>query len=275
MKVPKPKTPLLKGVAEYLKKQPFNHAEHGYATGQISRELRDAIISGKRYEETQHLFDAMRKAILDTPPGGMNKIGKSLELQKLIEAKKRSDVNDYAGKNRILAELLNKHPKQFKVDSDLNQQYVGITHKPSGFRIHTQRKLIPTGIEKMSEKERVRVVLPYNGKFLLERLANPAWPKNYGKKRHIGGGIEAGETPEQAASREMNEELGIKVDPSHFKYLGKHEGQHYIELPQSKHDLKPGSYKATVGSDPFIHLEHTHPHGDDYMGPAMHLFGNK
>ena len=75
------------------------------------------------------------------------KLAKSLELKKLIEAKKRSDAGDYAAKNRILADLLNGKPEQFKIDSELNQKYVGVTHKPSGFRIHTQRKLIPSNIE--------------------------------------------------------------------------------------------------------------------------------
>ena len=78
---------------------------------------------------------------------GIVKLAKSLELKRLIEAKKRSDAGDYAAKNRILADLLNSKPKEFKVDSDLNPKYVGITHKPSGFRIHTQRKLIPSNIE--------------------------------------------------------------------------------------------------------------------------------
>jgi hypothetical protein len=75
------------------------------------------------------------------------KLAKSLELKRLIEAKERSDAGDYAAKNRILADLLNSKPKQFKVDSKLNDKYVGITHKPTGFRIHTQRKIIPSNIE--------------------------------------------------------------------------------------------------------------------------------
>ena len=196
---------------------------------------------------------------------GLLKLAKSLQLKRLLEAKKYSDEGNYEAKNNILQELLHKDPKQFKVDSDLNAKYVGITHKPSGFKIHTQRKLIPQGIEKMSnQKERVRVVLPYNGGHLLERLNNPAWPKNFGRKRHIGGGIEDGETPSQAAAREVFEELGVRIDPKDFKTLGKHENQHYLQL--DNHPLSPGSFKASVGSDPIITLEHTHPHGDDYWG---------
>jgi hypothetical protein len=75
------------------------------------------------------------------------KLAKSLQLKQLIEAKKKSDNNDYGAKHKILAELLDKHSKEFKVDSLLNENYVGLTHKPSGFKIHAPRTLIPIGIE--------------------------------------------------------------------------------------------------------------------------------
>lgn len=123
----------------------------------------------------------------------------------------------------------------------------------------------------MKKRERVRVVIPYKGSYLLERLSNPDWPENFGKRRHIGGGIESGEMPAQAASREMQEELGLYIDPIHFKYLGKHENQHYLELLEN-HQVRPGRYKASVGSDPYIYLEHGDPEGDDYMGPDIKMF---
>lgn len=118
-----------------------------------------------------------------------------------------------------------------------------------------------------AHRERVRVVLPYKGKYLLERLTNPDWPKSFGKKRHIGGGIEEGETPPQAAAREMFEELGVVISPEAFKFLGKHENQYYLEL--SEHPLHPGTFEASVGNDPIITLEHTMPSGDDYWGPLL------
>jgi hypothetical protein len=86
-------------------------------------------------------------------PGYIIKLAKSLELKQLLEAKKRSDKNDYRGKNEILSALLKKHPDQFRVDQLLNDKYVGITHKPSGFKIHTTRSLIPTGIEHSYSKK--------------------------------------------------------------------------------------------------------------------------
>jgi 8-oxo-dGTP pyrophosphatase MutT (NUDIX family) len=141
------------------------------------------------------------------------------------------------------------------------------------------RTLIPKNIEAgfskqgSAKQERVRVVLPYKGQYLLERLTNPNWPKNIGKMRHIGGGIESGETPQEAASREMYEELGAHINPDDFVSLGKHDGHHYLEL--KNHRLHPGQFNATVGSDPVITLEKQHPAGPKYMGPSLHqLYGN-
>lgn len=205
------------------------------------------------------------------------KLAKSIQLKKLIEAKACSDRNEYSKKNTLLSELLNKYPREFKIDSGATAKYVGLTHKPTGFKIHAPRTLIPIGIEhniKTSNmKERVRVVLPYKGSYLLERLSNPSWPDNFGKIRHVGGGIEGHETPEEAASRELFEELGVRIAPNVFKRLGKHENQHYITTDQ--HGLSPGTYKASVGSDPYIHLIHTKPEGENYIGPDLNIFKNE
>jgi 8-oxo-dGTP pyrophosphatase MutT (NUDIX family) len=211
-------------------------------------------------------------------PAFLVKIAKSYALKQLIEAKRLSDKNDYAGKNEILGSLMLKYPKQFKVDSVTNDKYVGLTHKPSGFRIHAPKMLIPLNVEKrMTQKiaaqERVRVVLPYKGQYLLEKLNNPQWPANIGKVRHIGGGIEKGETPIQAAARELNEEIGVHVNPNAFRHLGKHDGQHYLEL--TEHNIQPGNYNSTFGSDPIITLEHASPFGANYIGPDMRKLYNK
>lgn len=88
----------------------------------------------------------------------ITKLAKSIELQRLIEAKKKSDNKEYQSKNKIIQDLLAKHPRDFKIDSLLDKNYVGLTHKPTGFKIHAPRTLIPVGIEyniKKAEQERV------------------------------------------------------------------------------------------------------------------------
>lgn len=84
----------------------------------------------------------------------LEKVAKSLQLKKLIEAKSMSDKNQYGDKNDILKDLFAKYPKEFKVDSHLDNKYVGVTHKPTGFKIHAPRNLIPIGIEHASSNEK-------------------------------------------------------------------------------------------------------------------------
>lgn len=126
--------------------------------------------------------------------------------------------------------------------------------------------------EDKQPQPRVRVVMPYKNQYLMETLNNSKWPENIGKRRFIGGGIEKGETPEQAAAREMFEELGVKIKPTAFRAIGNdpREGwqhEHYLEL--LKHKLKPGNFNATVGSDAVVTLSHGLPEGADYMGPDI------
>jgi hypothetical protein len=74
----------------------------------------------------------------------LKKTAKSKILKDLLEAKELSDKRDFVHKNELLRKLVTEHPKQFKVDSHLNSAYVGLTHKPTGFKIHAQKKIIPS-----------------------------------------------------------------------------------------------------------------------------------
>ncbi len=38
-----------------------------------------------------------------------------------------------------------------------------------------------------------------------------------------GGKLEAGETPAVALARELEEEIGVRLDPHHFEYLGRYD----------------------------------------------------
>ena len=145
--MPQPKQLIFEDLLAQVKKPVFNHAVAAHQRGQIPKWFMEDIVSGRAAQSgmglrlKQQMLEAIENA------ARMNKTAKSIELTKLIEAKKFSDQKNYEAKNRILAELLSKSPKQFKVDSSLNEKYVGITHKPSGFKIHTNRKLVPAGIE--------------------------------------------------------------------------------------------------------------------------------
>lgn len=56
-------------------------------------------------------------------------------------AKSLSDRRDYKGKHRILRKLLDERPQEFHIDS-AQGPFVGVTHGPSGFRMHLPRRLV-------------------------------------------------------------------------------------------------------------------------------------
>jgi len=93
------------------------------------------------YEEGLKMFQEGKDRI---KRADVIKFAKSKILQDLLEAKKMSDNRDFVHKNELLRKLVTEHPKQFKIDSHLNSSYVGLTHKPTGFKIHAQKKIIPS-----------------------------------------------------------------------------------------------------------------------------------
>ena len=105
--------------------------------------------------------------------------------------------------------------------------------------------------------KRVRVAMPHEDGYLMEKLKNPKFPANIGRIRFPGGGIDEGETPETAAVRELKEELGIDINSEDLARLGVYPDgvkgpEQYFQL--DKHTLTPGNYKATVGGDEDIEL---------------------
>lgn len=105
---------------------------------------------------------------------------------------------------------------------------------------------------------RVAAVLHYRDGHLVERLANPKYPQNLGKLRHVGGHQHAGETLAEALCRELKEELGISLDPQDLE-LDEREytslsGEVERRLVIRDHGLQPGTYTASIGGDRQVHL---------------------
>lgn len=57
-------------------------------------------------------------------------------LPALLEAKDQSDKGRYSYKNKILRMQMRRNPAAFVIDSDDGRGIVGVTHLPTGFRIH-------------------------------------------------------------------------------------------------------------------------------------------
>lgn len=77
-------------------------------------------------------------------PGGSPSI-----VEQLLAAKKESDRNNWSDKHKLLRSLLLKHPETFEIDSS-GSHVIGITHKPSGFRMHIPRAMAP---DQLGEKK--------------------------------------------------------------------------------------------------------------------------
>jgi hypothetical protein len=67
---------------------------------------------------------------------------KTARVAELLKAKEESDRRNYAAKHDILRKLIKKSPSEFKIDSEEGGIY-GITHIPSGFKIHIPKSAVP------------------------------------------------------------------------------------------------------------------------------------
>ena len=65
-------------------------------------------------------------------------------LEDLKKAKEHSDKKEYGQKSVIMTRLFRDHPDDFIMDDDWN--YAGVTHVPSGFRLHVPRNTVPAEI---------------------------------------------------------------------------------------------------------------------------------
>lgn len=96
-------------------------------------------------------------------------------LRELKQAKEHSDNKQYKDKAGVMRGLLTAHTDDFFVDSELNKNIVGVTHIPTGFRMHLLRQDIPPVLleredmstSKLAFMKKVAVVCKVDGKWVL------------------------------------------------------------------------------------------------------------
>lgn len=121
--------------------------------------------------------------------------------------------------------------------------------------------------------DRVRLILPLpDGRYLLELFDNPAYPDSLGKFRFPGGGVEPGETLEQAAVREAREEFGAAIPEAALRYAGRDprpgsDNEYYFAVDD--HGVPPGRYEDAAAPGAKITLFPGIPAGDGYIGPDL------
>lgn len=67
-------------------------------------------------------------------------------LHSLLEAKRESDRKNFKAKHDIMRKLIAMKPVEFTVDDNSHKELVGITHQPTGFRMHLPKSVLPTSM---------------------------------------------------------------------------------------------------------------------------------
>lgn len=63
-------------------------------------------------------------------------------LPKLLEAKRHSDASRYQLKHRLVRQSMQADPSAWVIDSDNGKGIVGVTHTPTGFRLHIPKSTV-------------------------------------------------------------------------------------------------------------------------------------
>jgi DNA-directed RNA polymerase beta subunit len=75
------------------------------------------------------------------------------DMQALMQARRHSSQakEEYKKKTAIMAAALARYPEEFIVDQ--NGRMSGITHLPTGFRIHVPKEIIPQGVKRVFQED--------------------------------------------------------------------------------------------------------------------------
>lgn len=228
------------------------------------------VFAGKDYEPGDRIGIAMTDGDEDEFSA---KIWNLTELARYCNHQQNNNVDIVKDGDRFHLTAI----KPIKQDDELVSNYWQVDRAKGPHSVmHWEGKPVPTSdfsdyVEK-SAASRVRVVMPYGEGYLMERMNNPKFPDNLGKVRFPGGGIDEGETAEEAAVREMQEELGLTVDPAMLKRLGIHpHGTYGPEqyFSYGDHGLEPGDYEASVGGDKYIELLESGTDNPNFWGSKL------
>ena len=119
---------------------------------ELDIEVGDTLLGG-RYKNIPHKVEELGTDELGQPtvngmkllafriakkmPKQMPKQGGAGEspLAVMLEARRLSDMGDYAGKHALMGRLMADRPGEFKIEAG-DGHVVGVTHVPTGFRVH-------------------------------------------------------------------------------------------------------------------------------------------
>lgn len=94
-------------------------------------------------------------------------------LPTMLKAKEHSDKKQYGHKSELMLLLMQARPNEFIVDQE-DPKFPGITHVPTGFRMHVPKAIIPKGVARPVplDKQAAYTPLPYEPDYLIG-LDNP------------------------------------------------------------------------------------------------------
>jgi hypothetical protein len=101
-------------------------------------------------DDAHHTLSPEAVAAISKLLGGAQKAASA--LPQLQTAKKESDRGHYIEKHRILEQLMRQRPDDWIVD-DASGKYFGVTHVPTGFRLHAPKEIIPLSLKQRKTQE--------------------------------------------------------------------------------------------------------------------------